>query len=143
LVRKQSAWLVWFALCLVLTTGSIQTVGQSAPSYLTTSMVPRGVGQHTLSGYQGVMVNYTNYLNQTVWTNTLNQTVLIYLDLSNHLGQVVSLSLATCYPGQGENDSCFVAFSPTLAPGNYSATIFAATTSNIPLSVAQNFSIRV
>ena len=134
MVRKRSAWLVLFALCLVLTTGSVQTVGQSAPPYLTTSMVPRGIGQHTLSGYPGVLVNYTNTLNQTAW---------IYLDVSNHRGQVVSLSLATCYPGPSENESCFVAFSPTLAPGNYSATVFAATTTNIPISVAQNFSVRV
>jgi len=134
--KTPPALLLSIAVCLVLSLTSIPAVSQSAPSYLTTSMVPSGAAQRTISNYHGVIVNYTDTL-------ASNLTALIYMDVSNSAGQVISLSLATCDLTHGQKVSCFVALSPSLPPGNYTASVFAATTSHVAISVPSTLPVKV
>lgn len=122
--------LVVLALSLSLLALTMPSMSQTAPQYLVTSITSNGVKQTVLGGYGGLFVNYTN-------THDAPITALVYMDVSNSVGQVVALTVGTCYFGANETIGCFVVFPVSVPSGAYSAEVFATTTSGVPISTTQ------
>ncbi len=107
-----------------------------ATTYLATSVTQTGMQASTLGGYKGVLVSY----NDTTSTSFVG---FVYLSLSNSAGQSVYVNVATCSFDAGKVVPCFVVISPTMAAGNYTASIFATTTENVAVSAGGSLQVTV
>ncbi len=105
-----------------------------ATTYLTTSVAQTGVQSSTLGGYKGVLVTY----NDTTSTSFVG---FVYLTLFNSAGQSDYVNVATCRFDAGHTVGCFVVISPTVAAGNYTAKVFAATTENVAVSASGSMQV--
>jgi len=106
---------------------AVPSVGQTPPTYLSTSFTSGGMKQTVLSGYSGVLLNYTNTLSSPL-------TALIYMDVLNSAGQVAGVNVATCNFASNQTVRCFVVFPSSVPSGNYSVEVFATTASGVPVS---------
>ena len=134
--RKRYSRYLMLGLCLSLLMLTVPSLSQTAPAYLTTSVTSGGMKQTTLSGYSGVILNYTNTLSSPL-------TTLIYMDVLNSAGQVVGVNVATCNFASNQTVSCFVVFPSSVPSGSYSVQVFATTASGVPVSETQTAPVAI
>ena len=108
----------------------------STTTYLTSTLAPAGAGQATINGYNGVLANYTS-------SASTRMGGFVYLDLANSANQTVYWNVAYCSFAGSQNTQCFVVISSTVPKGNYTASVFAATNSSIPISTTSSFSVKI
>ncbi len=121
------------AVCLLLVSMAPLS-SAAAPDYLTNAISQSGMKQVTIGSYQGVMVNYTS-------TYATSFTSFVYLGLTNHAGQVVYWNVASCSFSAGQEVQCFVAVSPTVPSGAYTATVFTTTATDVPVSLVGSLNV--
>ncbi len=109
---------------MVFLVPAVSATGSS--TYLTTGLVASDAAQSTQGGFQGVSVTY-----RSTFANSLF--VLIYVDLTNSVGQTVYVTTAGTSMGAGLNSTTFFGFTG-LAHGTYTAFLFAATGDGVPVS---------
>ena len=111
-------------------------VPASATTYLTTTVTQTGIKNATINGISGVLVNYTD-------SSTFSFTGYLYFDLLSHNSQSVAVSVATCNLVAGQTVSCFVVIPSSVAPGNYTARVFATTNQTIAISTLSSTQVTV
>lgn len=97
------------------------------PAYSVSSLSQTGIKHTSIGGYSVVKVNYTSSF-------TAHFVSLVYLDLTNKAGQTVYVSIVSGNFSASGKLSFFLPLSSTLAAGNYTAKVFATSTSNVPVS---------
>jgi hypothetical protein len=118
----------------VLVLGLVPSINATSSTYLTTGITQSGMKQASISGYNGVLVNYTN-------TYPSSFGAFVYLDLTNAAGQTVYWYL-TYFPfAAGQMGQPFVQISASVPAGNYTAWVFVATTSGIPVSTLSSVKV--
>jgi hypothetical protein len=105
-------------------------------SYLTTGVTQSGIEQKTINVSNGVLVNYTS-------TYSSSLVAFVYLDLTNSAGQTIYWDVASCTFAANQKVQCFVVIAATVPKGNYSASVFAATTSSVPLSTTSSVQVTI
>ena len=120
---------------LALTTTAHNAAGASS-GYLTTTVSHSGIRQTTISGYNGVLVNFTNTLPTAM-------TAFAYIDLANSAGQTVYWNVGSCSLTPSHVTQCFVSISPAVPAGNYTASVFATTGTGIPVSTVTSVKVTV
>lgn len=119
-----------FAFSMVMLSAMAPAWPYASPSsYLTTGVTQSGIKQTIIGGYTGVLVNYTNSYSSSF-------SGFVYLDVVNSAGQTVYWNLTSCPFNAAQKAQCFVAISPSPAAGNYTASVFATTTSSVPVSAS-------
>jgi hypothetical protein len=121
---------VLLAVGVLVFTVALPAVSQGAPAYATNSLVVSGIRETTVGGFNGVVVNYTS-------TFASSFTAFVYLDLTNSLGQSVSVNLGFCSFSASQEVGCFVALGTNVPTGVYTAHVFATTTGNVPVSLTR------
>ena len=119
-----------------LTPPASALVTATAPSaILTTSLVPSNGMQTTVEGFAGASVTFTNTL-------STSESVVVYATTMNQAGQTAAVSLqgSTIPPG---GSLTFFFSAPVGVSGSFDMLIFAATTTDIPLSVSTSVPITV
>ena len=108
----------------------------ASTSYLTTGLVQSNIKQTAISGYDGVLVNYTN-------TYSSSFGAFVYLDLVNSAGQTVYWNVGGCSFSARQTASCFVVISSAVPKGVYTAQVFAATSTDVPVSASGSLKVTV
>jgi hypothetical protein len=125
-----------FVACFALVLAIAPSGNAITAPYLTTGLNASSAKQSTIAGFNGVLLNYTNsYSSPTA--------VFIYLDLLNQAGQTTYWNVGYFSFNANQKVSCFIAVSPSVPAGNYSAKVFATTTSGIPVSIATTIQVRL
>jgi hypothetical protein len=97
-----------------------------AATYSTRGFVALGVAETTQLGTKSVVVNYTNTLSIAV-------SAFIYIYLTNSAGQTINIQLSGTHFSAGQNRTLFFGL-VGVAPGTYTASLFATTNSLVPVS---------
>lgn len=122
-------------LAALMLPAAVPASGQSAPAFATTSLTESGIRQAVFSGFTSVAVNYTSHLSGSILA-------LVYLDLVNSTsGQTAYSGIGTCTLPSGQVSECVVAIPPTVRTGVYTASVFAVTTDNVPISATATLQI--
>ena len=97
-----------------------------AASYTTKGFVATGAAETTQLGTEGVVVNYSN-------TMTIAVSAVVFLYLSNSAGQTISIQFFASSFSAGGNGTIFLGVAGVM-PGTYTASLFATTSSLVPVS---------
>ncbi len=108
----------------------------AATRYLTNGIVLTGMEQRSISGYVGVLANYTNTLSSPMNT-------LVYLTLVNSAGQTVYWNYDSCSFAANQKVQCFVLIASTVPKGVYAAYTFVTTSTSVPISVTKGIQVTV
>jgi hypothetical protein len=122
---------VFVAVGILILAGAVPAF---ATGYLTTTVMPTGLKQTTLSGYDLVRANYTD-------SSSTSFTGFIYLDLFNSTGRSIFVSIGSCAFVPSQGSTCYVALPLSISPGAYTAKVFATTTENVPISTASSLEV--
>lgn len=106
----------------------------ASPTYPTSAVAQSGSRLTTIDGNRGILVNCTSSLASPF-------DGIIYMDLTNAQGQTVYWNLGSCNFSQGTLVQCFVSISSSVAPGSYTAFIFATTSTGVALSTTSSFKV--
>jgi len=119
---------------LLLTVSGTGTISGSCNT--TACMAPGSITSTNLPVVKAVVSPFTN-------TSNAPQTVIVYAVVHNAAGQTVSYSTGTLnnVPAGGSATSYEVLFG--LAPGTYSVTVFATSTSGTAVSTSSTVSVTV
>ena len=97
-----------------------------AATYSTKGFVATGAEESTQLGTTGVVVNYSN-------TMSIPISAIVFLYLTNSAGQTVGIQFfASSFPAGG-NGTIFLGLAG-VTPGTYTASLFATTSSLVPVS---------
>jgi len=122
---------------VLLVSATVPAAAQTAPTFTVTSVTESRMRQATIGGYTGVVVNYTSHLGG-------GYLVLVYLTLVNATtGQAAYVGVGSCNLPPGQQTQCFVATSPSVPTGIYTASVFAVNTDNVPLSTTSTLQVAV
>ena len=105
-------------------------------TYLTTGIAQSSIKQAVINNYNGVLVGYTN-------TYTSSFSAFVYLDLVNSAGQTIYLNVGSCSFAPSQTVPCFVAISPSVPKGTYTAQVFATTVTSVPVSIPGSLKVTV
>jgi len=126
-MRSRSLGLTLLAACILALSTAVPAVNGATNPYLTVGIIQSAIKQSTVNGIAGVLVNYTSSYSTSIGT-------FVYLDLANSAGQTVYWNVGTCAFTADQKVQCFVPIASTVAKGNYTASVFVTTNSNIPIS---------
>jgi hypothetical protein len=115
---------------------TVPTASGATNSYLTTSVSQSGIEQKTINISNGVLVNYTS-------TYSSSLVAFVYLDLANSAGQTIYWNVASCTFAANQMVQCFVIIASTVPKGIYTASVFATTTSSVPLSTTSSVQVTI
>jgi len=115
-----------------VTVGSVNTGSCNSTTCMTVSGTP---AQGQQGSYTGVTSTFTNNSNSPV-------TAFVYAVVHNALGQTVDISTATVTASTGGTATAFNALFG-LAPGTYSVTIFATSSSGVAISGPSTASVTI
>jgi hypothetical protein len=115
-----------------VTVGSVNTGSCNSTTCMTVSGTPAQAQQ---GSYTGVTSTFTNNSNSPV-------TAFVYAVVHNALGQTVDISTATVTASTGGSATAFNALFG-LAPGTYSVTIFATSSSGVAISGPSTASVTI
>ncbi len=132
--RVTRATVISAVLALMLASLAAPVSAQAPSAYLTNGLTLNGLKQVQLGGYPGVEANFTN-------SYPFSFTAILYMDIMNSKGQTVSVSAGTSTFGANATLSSFLAVQPGVATGNYTAVVFAASTTGAPVSIAGSLHI--
>ena len=121
---------------LILLSTLAPTAMATSPVFPTTVLVQSGMKYATIGGYSGVLVNYTSSISTSF-------VAFVYIDLVNSAGQTVYWNVGYCSFAANQKVQCFVPISSTGPGGDYTASAFATTTSNVPVSSSGSLSITI
>ena len=122
-----------FAVVLTLFS-AVPLSGATTPVYLTSAVSQSGMKLVTINNYQGLIVNYTS-----TYAGSFNG--FVYLALTNHAGQTSYWNVASCSFSGKQEVQCFVAISPTVPTGTYTARVFVTTAALIPVSSTSSLAV--
>ncbi|MDE1858425.1 MAG: hypothetical protein KGI26_05115 [Thaumarchaeota archaeon] len=124
------------AACTTLVLLVVPAALAATPAYPTTAVTATGIVQTTISGYQGVLVNYTSAFPTTF-------SGFVYLDLTNAAGQTVAWNVAYCGFSASAKAQCFVSIPLSTAAGSYNAHVFVATSTGVAVSATSSVKVTV
>jgi hypothetical protein len=126
-LRTNALSVVFLFLFVILSSFQSATAADLASCPAGTCWTEIGPPVYTALGpYQSVEISYINGINATV-------TGIVFMVVHNYLGQTVEISTATLTLAAGANGTAYpIAFG--LAPCQYSASLFATSTSDVAIS---------
>jgi hypothetical protein len=119
---------------VVLLTVIPASLSATPPPYLTTGLVASGLKWTSIAGYQGIEINYTN-------SYSAPQTAIILVDITNSAGQTSVVAAGAASFSANQLVICFVPVVGLTAGATYSASVFATTTSNVPISTVSTLQV--
>ena len=135
-MRRGSRGALGLAIGVLALSLAMPVANGASPSYLTTALTQSAIRQATISGYNGVIVNYTN-------TYSSSFGAFVYLDLVNSAGQAIYWNVGYCSFSAHQEALCFVLISSAVPKGNYTAWVFATTNSSIPVSLPGSLKVTI
>src|SRR5579863_8730199 len=112
------------ATCLTLVLIAVPPALATSPTYSTSSIVKSAMVQTKISGYEGVLVNYTSSFPTS--TNGF-----VYMDLTNSAGETVAWNVGSCEFAPAATAQCFVLIPQSVSTGTYSASVFVVTSTGV------------
>ncbi len=124
------------AACTTLVLLVVPAALAATPAYPATAVTATGIVQTKLSGYQGVLVNYSS-------TFSTSFSGFVYMDLTNTAGQTVVWNVAYCGFSASAKAQCFVSIPTSTATGTYTALVFVTTSTGVAVSSTSSVKVTV